>query len=243
MNRRDFFKTILVTPMLTPFLLASKASANDDLYLLSDSPQIFLPSILQELKTLTIMSGQSYIFTNEHPLKNSLVQSLGRHGWTHAQKPSQAILRLSFRPLRYPARPSFTLVSQGQIWDIRAHRLRLLWQEMNTDHAPSSCLTIASLQTNTVALTPGETVRIYRNGQQIDELSLKKDRIKSYAARKAAIAVRIQERKVWVSDSSCRHKICCLAPPASFVSERIVCAPNRFLVEINGHRSIDTIIG
>jgi len=243
MDRRDFFKTILATPMLTPFLLASKASSDDDLYLLSDSPQIFLPPILQELKTLTVMSGQSYIFTNEHPLKISLVQSLGMHGWTHAQKLSQAILKLSFRPLRYPARPSFTLVSQGQIWDIRSHRLRLLWQEMNTDHTPSSCLTIASLQTDAVALTPGETVRIYRNGQQIDELSLKKDRIKFYAARKGAIAVRIQERKAWVSDSSCRHKICCLAPPASFVSERIICAPSRFLVEINGHRSIDTIIG
>jgi len=243
MDRRDFFKTMLVTPLLAPFLLASKAPANDELYLISDKPQIFLPSLLQELEKLNIVSGQNYVFTNGHPQKRPLVQALENHGWTQVPRSSQADLKLSFRPLRHPARPSFTLVSSGQIWDIRSNRLYSLWRELNSAYAPSSCLTIASLQTNAPISIPGETVCVYRDGRKIDELSIKKDRIKSYKARKGTISVRIQEGKTWIPDSSCRHKICCLAPPASFVSERIVCAPNHFLLEIDGSRSIDTVIG
>lgn len=243
MDRRDFFKTMLVTPLLTPILLASKASANDELYLISDKPQIFLPALLQELENLNLVSGRNYVFTNGHPQKRPLVASLEKHGWTLVPRPSQTDLSLSFRPLRHPTRPSFTLVGSGQIWDIRANRLYSLWRELNSAKTLSSCLTIVSLQTNAPMSIPGGTVCVYRDGRKIDELSTKKDRIKSYNARKGTISVRIQEGKTWIPDSSCRHKICCLAPPASFVSERIVCAPNHFLLEISGSRSIDTVIG
>ena len=46
MYRRDFFKTMIVTPFLGPFLLASQSSEYDELFLISDKPQIILPSLL-----------------------------------------------------------------------------------------------------------------------------------------------------------------------------------------------------
>jgi hypothetical protein len=74
-------------------------------------------------------------------------------------------------------------------------------------------------------------------------LSLDKDLSRTYRAEKGKISLIVQNRRVWVSDSSCRHKICSSAPPISLTGERIICAPNHFFVEIQGPRVVDTVIG
>jgi hypothetical protein len=76
-----------------------------------------------------------------------------------------------------------------------------------------------------------------------DELSLKKDRIRTYRTALGTVSVKIEKGSVRIPASSCRHKICCAVPPASFAADRIVCAPNHFLLEVQGPGSIDTIIG
>lgn len=243
MDRRDFFRTMIVTPLLTPFLLASKSSGYDELFLISDKPQTILPLLLQELGKRKGISGKKVAFSNEHPQKKVLIQTFERNGWVHVLSPSQSDLSISFRPLQHSRPASFALVSAGQILDIRSNRLRSLWQEMNASHSLSSCLTIASLQTGPGSFTAGETVCIYRDGWRVEELSLKKDRVRSFQTRQGTITVRIQGGNVWIPESSCRHKICCLTPPMSLAGERIVCAPSHFLVEIHGTGRIDTVIG
>lgn len=243
MDRRDFFRTVIVTPLLTPFLFASKSSADDELLLISDKPQTVLPVLLEELGKWKSISGKTFAFSNQHPQKKVLIQLFERNGWEHVLPSSQSDLSLSFRLLQHPTPASFVLVNSGEILDIRSHRLRSLWQEMNTNHPPSSCLTTASLRTGPGIFAAGESVRIYRDGWRVDELSLKRDRVRSFQTRQGTITVRIQGRKVWIPESSCRRKICCLTPPISFAGERIVCAPNHFLVEICGPGRIDTVIG
>ena len=44
MDRRDFFKTIFATPLITPFLLGSQSSTNNELFLINDRPATYLPS-------------------------------------------------------------------------------------------------------------------------------------------------------------------------------------------------------
>ncbi len=243
MDRRDFFKSMLVTPLLTPIFLASKQSGCDELLLISDKPQFVLPILLEESGKWKIISGQRYSFSNGHPQKKALIQIFETLGWTQVSPPRRSDLSLSFHPLQRPTPSSFALVSSGKILDIRSRRLRSLWQEMNGHHPLSSGLTIASLRTGPAPSTAGETVRIYRDGQRTAELSLKKDREASFLAKRGAISVKIQGRKVWVPESSCPRKICCLTPPMSFAGERIVCAPNHILVEICGPGMVDTVIG
>lgn len=243
MDRRDFFKTIFATPLLAPFLLGSQSSANDALFLISDSPETYLPSILEELRAQNKAYGRSYAVLNTHPQKTALSQALRASGWTKVSPLQKVDLTLSFRPLQHPQPPSFTLVRAGKILDVRTKELFSFWREMNEKHPRSSCLTIATLQTRQPGSSPGTFVRIYHNGQVVEEVSLKKDRVQTFWAERGKVTVKIEQGKVFVPSSSCRHKICCSVPPASFSGDRIVCAPNHFLLEVQGPGSIDTIIG
>lgn len=243
MNRRNFFKTIMAAPLLAPFLLASKSSQIDELFLISDRPEIFLPTILEELGNRNNGYGRSYSVFKTHPQEKIISQALKASGWTQAFPHQKADLTISFRPLQHPMPPSFTLIRASQIWDIRTKELFSLWQEMNEKHPPSSCLTITTLHAKQPDNSPGTSLRIYMNGRVVEEASLKTDRVKSYWAKQGKVMVKIEQGKVFVPSSSCRHKICCSVPPISVPGARIVCAPNHFLLEIQGPRSIDTIIG
>lgn len=228
---------------MTPFLLASPFSSNDDLFLIADRPEVYLPVLLEELGMGNIGFGRNSFYLNAHPRKKALSQTLKTSGWTRANQPQEADLNLSFRPLQHPSPPSFTRVSSGRIWDVRTKKLLSLWQEMNKKHTPSSCLTVASLQTKKPAAVPGNTVRFCQEGRVLEEVSLKKDGVKTFGTKQGNVIVKIERGKVSVPSSSCRHKICCSVPPVCFTGERIVCAPNHFLLEIQGPGSIDTVIG
>jgi len=222
MDRRDFFKIMLATPVLTPIILSSKKTRNDlELFLISEKPHVFLPLLLQQIQEYSPNEGRTFTFLNPHP----------------------AHLTLSFSHLLNKALPSFTLVRKGRIGDIRSRKFYSLWQEMNENHEPSPCLTIATFTNKTAVQNVGEFVSIYRNGQKIRTISLEKNREQSFKTRGGRITAQIENGKVWVTESSCRHKICLYSPPVSLPGERIICAPNHFLLEIERSNSIDTVIG
>jgi len=244
MDRRDFFKIMLATPVLTPLILSSKKTGNDlELFLISEEPQMFLPFLLQQIQEYSPNEGRTFTFLNPHPRENGLKKTLSKKGWRFVREPATAHLTLSFGYLLNKALPSFTLVRKGQIWDIRSRKFYSLWQEMNKNYEPSSCLTISSLKTKTSVPSTGEFVSMYRDGQKIEALSLEENEEKSYKTQGGRITVQIAGGKVWVTESSCRHKICLYSPPISLAGERIVCAPNHFLLEIERSSAIDTVIG
>jgi hypothetical protein len=218
---------------MAPFLLGSQSSTNDDLFLISDKPAIYLPAVLEKLRSQYPAYGRNFSILNAHPQKKGLSQALKASGWTQAFSLQKAEMKISFRPLQQPTPPSFTLVRAGKVWDVRK-KLLSLWQEMNEKHTLSSCLTIATLQARQPGRSQGKFVRIYHNGQVVEEASLHKDRIQTFWAEQGKITVKIEQGNVFVPSSSCRHKICCSVPPVSFVSDRIVCAPNHFLLEVQG---------
>jgi hypothetical protein len=243
MDRREFFKTVFASSILAPFLLGSPSSANDELFIISDSPELYLPSLLEKLGNHTKPWVRSYTMPGTHPRNTALSLALKTSGWTKTSPGHTADLILSFRPLEQPSPPSFTLVKAGKIVDIRTKELYSFWREMNEAHPPSSCLTVAALQARQPSRSPGTFVRIFHNGHLVEEVSLKKDRIWTFSADKGKVTVKIEQGKAFVPSSSCRHKICCSVPPAALVADRIVCAPNHFLLEVRGSSSIDTIIG
>ncbi len=244
MDRRNFFKIMLATPVLTPLLLSSQKTTNDlELLLITEEPQIFLPFLLQEIQSYSSFEGRTFTFLNSHPREISLKKTLVEKGWRFVQEPTSAHLTLSFSHLLKKALPSFTLVRKGRIWDIRSQKVHSLWQEMNKNHEPSSALTIASLKKKASVQSTGEFVSMYREGQKIETLSLDKNGEKSFKIRGGRITAQIAGGKVWVTESSCRHKICIYSPPISLPGQRIICAPGHFLLKIERSPSIDTVIG
>ncbi len=244
MERRDFFKKVILTPLLTPLLLAAtKGKRGCELYLIADNPEEFFPLILEELHDYVANCGHRFSFLNSHPKENELRRILSHRGLTHAQEPFQADMTLSFSLLHKKNLPSFTLIKEGKIWDIRSRQLYSLWRKMNKDHMPSSCLTVASFKSRQSRPFSGEYVSVYKDGGKEEMISLEENITRSYRTRGGKITLRVEDRKTWILESPCRHKICLSSPPVSLAGERIICAPNHFLLEIQGSRYIDTSIG
>jgi len=242
MDRRNFFKTCIAVPLLTKLALSSETTrGTTELYLITDNPQQFLPSILRELNAVGLISGSTFTFLNPHPEEKEIKIALALNGYQQTSRVSRAELSLSFTPLRQKTAPSFVLTKEGRVWDIRTSNLYALWKQMNSLHV-SSCLTTASIESNNRQALPGRTALIFINGKKTDRLSLSKNNLKTYRNQKGKITVVIENGQARVSESSCDHKICLSLPPASLSGDRIICAPNHFLLEIQGS-FIDTVIG
>lgn len=244
MERRRFLKTLLASPFLTPRLRASSSHKNDlNLYVIGGDPQLLLPSLLDELQFYTSSFGHNFTFINAYPEVSSLRKVLSQKGWMYVEGLSHAHLTISFRPLRHRFLPSFTLVKNGRIWDIRSRKLYSSWEELNNNPAPSSLMTTVSFMEGRPLAFSGEHVSVYKDGRQIERISLQEKGSESFKAGGGKITIRLKEGKTWISESSCRHKICLYTPPVALAGERIICAPNHFLLEIQSSSSIDTVIG
>ncbi len=244
MHRRDFFKSMFAASFLSPLLLASKtANSNIDLYLIEDDPQLFIPFILEELQKFSVTCDHNFTFLNSHHKEKSLKHTLSQRGWRYVQRSSLADLTFCFSHLHHETSPSFTLIKNGRIWDIRSRKLRTLWREINENHRPSSCLTIASFKAGPSRPFTGEFISVYHNGHKIRKISLEENVTESFRAENGKITVRVKSGKAWVVESYCQHKICTYSAPISLAGERIICAPNHFLLEIQRNPFIDATIG
>lgn len=244
MDRRDFLKVILSASLAAPLLVRAKPSEqNLTLYLIGDDPQHYLPGIIEEIKRRAWVEEGRFAFLNQHPFGEELKEALARNGWRHALKPSTSSLLLSFEPLYRAAAPSFTLIRDRRIWDIRTRGLSQLWKDMNSQGTPSTCLTVASFHRQRRQSVPGKSVAIYADGKRRESLSLGKSKTRKFTTANGEVLVGIEGGRARVLASTCRHKICLCSPPAYLSGERIVCAPNHFLLEIEGFRFVDTVTG
>ncbi len=243
MDRRHFCKTILLSPIFSPLLsqLKIKNSASR-LYLISDTPQDFLPLILGILKNKGMISGHRFAFLNSSPFDEKLINIMSQKGWIAVPPAYPSDFTISFSHLNQKVAPSFSFVKEGRILDVRFKSLASLWLSMQQHQGPSSFLTITSFQERRPALL-GRFVSVYRDGRKIETLDLKNKVLKSYSAQGGRLVVQVEDRKASVVDSSCPQKICCFSPSLSLAGERIICAPNHFLLEVERTSAVDTAIG
>lgn len=241
MDRRRFFQTFLSAPLLTPLLAYQAREEKREIYLISDRPQTHLPLLLRELDKGSARSPRSFAFTCAHPEENILKEALVDRGWVFSPQSGGVDLNIAFVYLRQPTLPSFSLVKDGKIWDVRSWNLRTLWKEMGQKHRLSSLLTVASLNRKNSG-NRAESAVVYIDGRKRDVLSLNKNIRRSYSSRKGLVTILAANGSARVLESSCRHKICLHSPPVFRSGERIICAPNHFLIEIQGG-SVDTVLG
>lgn len=243
MDRRDFFKTFLITPFLSPFLFRFKPpDQTSRLYLITDTPQFYLPLLLQELYKTGFVFGRRFSLHNSFPFDKDLSDSLVQKGWKFVPPSSLTDFSLLFDRLHRRAFPSFALVKKGRILDVRTKNLGYLWTQMSRSCRFSSLLTVVSFNEKP-SLYKGKFISVYQNGHKIDTLCLDRTVLKPYITAKGPIMVRIEDGRAGVFESSCPQKICCFSHPISLAGERIICAPNHFLLEVESTPLVDTAIG
>lgn len=243
MDRRRFLQTFLLTSSLAPMLLASKKSHNNyELFILSDSPHRLTGDILKELEKLQAPFRHSYSFLNPHPQEQELQHIFTQKGWPQATRTAHAGVTISFNQLLKPAMPSFTLIQGDRIRDVRANRLYSLWEEMKA-HPATANLTTIGFKSASKAFPQGEYAACYRNGKLLARFPITEKRSQILQGQRGPLSISLDQGKAWVSESSCAHQICRLSPPVSISGERIICAPNGFLLEIQGSKFVDTVIG
>jgi hypothetical protein len=244
MDRRNFIKKLIITPALAPlFLAANRTSPSGELFLITDEPARFLGRILSSLQNIHVFSGKDFTCASPHPQKKGLARFLGEIGWSLAENPDRADISISFRLLQHAVQPSFSLVKNDRIWDIRSQKLYSLWKHINSCGSPSRSLTVVTLTKNPRSRLLGESVVVFQSGKLIDSLPLTGSRDKNYKTLSGVIRVHTENESAWISNSPCRHRICLLSPPVSSAGERIICAPNHFMLKIQGPRGVDTVIG
>lgn len=243
MDRRNFFKTIMAAPLLTPFLMASKQhNAPAELFLITDEPQRYVVPLLSALQKDLALSAGRFSFLTQHPREMELRHALVRSGWKAAAGPRSADLGISFSCLQDSARPSFSMVQEGKIQDIRTHSLMRLWQDMNR-LSPSPSLTTLTIRRQQDSRAAAASVSVYQRGRAVARLSLQSDGERTFKASQGNITVSIHNGSASIAESSCRFQICRHSAPVFQAGERIVCAPNHFLLAIEGSGPADTVIG
>jgi len=244
MDRRDFFKTLLVTTLAAPALVEARGlKSSGALYLISDSPGDVLPSILTEIDPHIQQAGRHFTFLACHPAAEKIGNALSATGWKFDPKASGPALAFSFQSLGQPSFPSFTLIRNGRVCDIRSQNLWQAWGKINASGALSSCLTVASFELPHRNQTPGKAVAVYADGKKQASLPLNRNRVKAFDTRTGRVVVGIEAGRARVLSSTCRHQVCLASPPVSLAGERVVCAPRHFLLEVEGPRLVDTVTG
>lgn len=242
MNRREFLQNLLASSFVSPFILNQKFEyPNWELYLLSDQPHRDLPPLLSELKRLNIFPGRGFAFSDFHPQQNELASLLTKEGLILTSD-KKAEIKINFLHLLNPASASFTFIHEGRIRDLRSAHLYSLWERMQARPKTNSLTRLSSVPSS-LALQPGKNLLVRVEGKVIEKLPLDQSIRRTIDTGFGRVTFQVRDGRAWVEDSTCRHKVCLSSLPIKYPHERIICAPNHFLIEVEGRSWLDTLIG
>lgn len=242
MDRRSFIKTVLTSSLAVPLAAASKAEPSAKaLYVISDTPQALLPDLLVEIGQAG--PGRSCAILENGPASEKVQAALAGKGWRLVPLDRKADVRISFALLRSASAPSFALVQNGRVVDIRTRRLQGLWKEASLSGPRSSLLTVAAFPGSAPSSLKGSRAALYLDGRKKDSLDLGREGSRTYEAGGGFVTIAVEGGAARVVDTSCRHRICASSGPVSSAGQRLICAPNRFLLEVEGRSAVDSILG
>jgi len=242
MDRREFIKIVLTTSLISPIIINQKSGQpHSELFLLSDEPHKDLPFLLAELERLNFSVGRKIGFTGPHPQQKELAFSLKDRGMNLVPARKAEVV-INFVFLASPARPSFTLIQDGRIRDLRSSRLFSFWKQMQARPETRS-LSIVSLNPSFPYLQKGKNLAIRIDGKVVERLPLAQSVHRTIDTGFGRVVFKVEHGQAWVENSTCRNHICQASSPIKFAGERIICAPNHFLMEIEGRSGLDAVIG
>ncbi|MCX7974986.1 MAG: NusG domain II-containing protein [Candidatus Aminicenantes bacterium] len=242
MDRREFIKAVVASSFISPFFLNQKIDyLHHELYLISADLRNDLPPLLTELRQLNFFPGRKFAFFGFHPSQADLTSVLTEAGLIPATE-KKAEIKIKFVHLLNPASPSFTLIQEGRIRDLRSAKLYSLWKKMQAGPT-TTALTIFSLSPPMVKPQLGNNIALRVEGKVIERLPLNQSISRVIDTGFGRVAFRVENGQAWVEKSTCRQRVCLASSPIKYVNERIICAPNHFLIEVEGRTWLDAVIG
>ncbi len=88
-------------------------------------------------------------------------------------------------------------------------------------------------------LSKPESVLIFSDAKLIEKIPLNSEERIHIASSSGELYANISGGKVWVEDSSCKHKNCEQRGKIYRVGEQIICVPNQIMIELGGKTRYD----
>ncbi len=247
-TRRDFLKVLGVSTLP---LLNFKNIINDnkelEFKIITAKPVESLVLLLNQLKN----SGEKNISlygVNGEAL-NILKYVLNRtksgiyKGGSNSLWNSSLMAVLEVKRVAY-TKPGFTMLSDNRILDPRTGAFSniagKIYSEDKADYEIT--LKISSIADKTVK-KPGTKAKILINGRTKGFINLSKNEKLSFSTNLGKIKIVSESGKVRVEESSCKHKICMHRGAISNGGEKLICAPQKVIVEVVGKSIVDSIVG
>lgn len=89
--------------------------------------------------------------------------------------------------------------------------------------------------------TSGETVQVFVDNNLTYQYDLNQNKTFSIKTATGSMKIRIENGKVWVTESSCPAKLCIKMGKIARQNQCIVCVPNRVFIRIQGEEKTDWI--
>jgi len=191
MDRRSFIKAVLSSSLAVPLAAASKAGPpSKALYVIGDAPQTLLPELLAEIGQGG--RGRTCAISENGPVSERVRTALAEKGWSFVPWSGKADVRVSLAFLRSACAPSFALIQNGRVVDIRARRLQGLWREISLAGPRSSLLTVVAFPDAGPSPSGGSRAALYLDGKKKDILDLGRDASRTYESGGGFVTVAVE---------------------------------------------------
>ena len=248
-TRRDFLKVLGVSTLpLLNFKNIIKENKELEFKIITAKPVESLVLLLNQLKN----SGEKKIAlygVNGEAL-NIMKYVLNRtktgiyKGGSNSFWSSSLMAVLEVRRVAY-TEPGFTMISDNRIIDPRTGIFSGIAKKVYTENKADYEITlkVSSITADKGVKNPGSKVKIMINGKTKGFMNLSKNEKLSFSTDLGKIRIVSEAGRVRVEESSCKHKICMHRGAISNSGEKLICAPQKVIVEVVGKSIVDSIVG
>ncbi len=250
-SRRDFLKVLGVSAL--PLLNLNNILRDEkefDIIILTSKP---VESLTEILKAVNSNTGKN-IFVHginkeaENVLKFSL-NRINKGVYKGSKIPILATLSgksiMSVVEVRRisSTEPGLTLTYGSKVVDPRKGVFSSVSKKIYSEKSAAYEIKVKVNSTESSSGKKGEKAKVSINGKTYGYLDLKKNTSITLPTNLGKIKVATFSGKVRVEESSCKHKICMHRGFISSPGERLICAPQKVVVEIVGKSMVDAIVG
>ncbi len=251
-SRRDFFKVLGVSTL--PLLSINKILSDEkefDFTILTSKPVESLTSLLNSVRANTGKNIFVYSVNNEAADVLKFVLNRTKKGVYGGSK-DPIFSRLTGKSIMSVVEvrrinrtdPGITMTYGSKIADPRTGVFSNVSSKIYSEKSATFEIRVKINSVDTKSsYGKGEKARISINGKTYGYINLNKNTTITLPTNLGKIKIASNSGKVRVEESSCKHKICMHRGFISSPGEKLICAPQKVVVEIVGKSLVDAIVG
>ncbi len=248
-TRRDFLKILGVSSL--PLLNFKNILKNDtefEFTVISSKPIDTVTSLLNAIKQSSSKNIFLYGINDEaisisKYVLNRTMKGIYKGNSMNLFNKSALMAVMEIKRISKTA-PGITMISGNSIVDPRRGVFSRIAQKVYNEKSGDFEIRIkVSSVLNTKKSNPGTKAKIMINGKTKGYINLNKNEKLNFSTNLGKIKIVSGSGMVRVEESSCKHKICMHRGYISNTGEKLICAPQKVVVEVIGKSLIDSIVG